>query len=568
MIIKGIAVSAGIALGQAKVLKVLDNKLDYHLLPLSQIKDEQARLDQAITKLASQIRLSGQHLDPHSEHYQLIEADLILLEDEELVSELHEAIAKQQFSAALAVERTFAKHAQAMREINTSYLSSRAQDVLSLSQRLINLLLTGECVEFSHLHDHAIVIAKDITPAEFASLPLDKIKGLVLQTGGITSHTAILARSAAIPTLMSCPCDLNRLLDGTKVGLNALTGELFIEPTEDQVAELTSARQRIEAQKSLLAQFKDKATQTADGHRITLLANVGSLSEINLLNEVGAEGVGLFRTEFMFMNGQPLPDEEQQYQIYSDAVQLLDGKVLTIRTLDLGADKDLPELGMTKEENPALGVRGVRYTLTHLALFSAQLRAILRAANHGHIRLMFPMVNQVEDLEAVLAQIELCKQALNEEEQGYGELELGIVVETPAAVLNLPSMLPLLNFISIGTNDLTQYAMAADRTNPYFIDKYPVLSPAIIKLLAQSIRCAQEHKIPVSICGELGSNPLATALLVGLGVDELSVNINAPLEIKQALSHWQYEDCVTLANQALAVTRIDELNALLRRCSS
>lgn len=568
MIIKGIAVSAGIALGQAKVLKPIDSKLDYHLVPPSQLSFEQRSLDNALASLIEQIKHSAAHLQTDSAHYQLIEADLILLEDEELQNELHSCIAKQQFSAALAVEHTFAKQAQAMREMDTPYLSCRAEDVLSLGQRLIGILLTGQCTELSNIPNNSIVIAKDITPAEFATLPLARVSGLVLQTGGITSHTAILARSASIPTLMSCPCDLDLIASGTAIAVDALTGELVINPDPQQLAQLKIAQQQALERKLGLEKFKHQATQTQDGHKLALLANVGCISEISHLADLGAEGVGLFRTEFMFMNSQELPDEHQQYRLYCDALQLLDGKPLTIRTLDLGADKEVPSLTMLQEENPALGIRGVRYTLTHPRLFTAQLRAILRAANHGPIRLMFPMVNQVEELETVLELIEQCRDELNEAEKGYGDIAIGIVVETPAAVINLTSMLPLLDFISIGTNDLTQYTMAADRTNPYLIDRYPVLSPAIIKLIAQSINSAKAANVQVSMCGELASDPKATALLVGLGIDELSVSIAALLEIKQELSRWCYDDCAKLAEQAIVISRIDALNELLTRCHS
>ena len=568
MIIKGIAVSAGIALGQAKVLQPLDSKLDYHLLPPSQLHFEQTCLDNALASLTSQIKNSALHLQPDSDHYQLIEADLMLLEDEELQQELQVAIAKRQFSAALAVEHTFAKQAQTMRDMDTPYLSCRADDILSLGQRLIRILLTGESTELSNIPDNSIIITQDITPAEFATLPLERVSGLVLQTGGVTSHTAILARSASIPTLMSCPCDLALIANGTPIALDAISGELIINPTQEQVTRLKVAQQQALERKVGLEQFKNQATQTQDGHKISLLANVGCISEINHLADVGAEGVGLFRTEFMFMNSHELPDEHQQYLLYCDALQLLGGKPLTIRTIDLGADKEVPSLSMIKEENPALGLRGVRYTLSHPQLFKAQLRAILRAANHGQIRLMFPMVNQVEELEAVLSLIEQCKNELIEAEKGFGDVTLGIVVETPAAVINLDSMLPLLDFISIGTNDLTQYTMAADRANPYLIDRYPVLSPAIIKLIAQSINCAKAANVRVSMCGELASNPNATALLIGLGIDELSVSVAALLEIKQELTRWRYEDCVKQAEQAMVISRIDTLNELLTRCHS
>ncbi|TVP16223.1 phosphoenolpyruvate--protein phosphotransferase [Shewanella sp. KCT] len=568
MTMRGIAVSAGIAFGQAKVLRTYESKLDYHLLPPSQLAREQQRLNRALKTLIKQSQACAAKLDPESDNYQLIEADLLLLEDEELLTELSDTIGKRQFSAALAVEHSFAKQAQAMQEADSPYLARRAEDVLSLGQRLIRTLLTGHCDNLSRLPENAIVLAKDITPAEFATLPLERISALVLQTGGVTSHTAILARSAGIPTLMSCPWQTLEVTDGMTLAVDAINGELYVEPDETQISDLNAQKQQADERKSALLALKGTVTQTKDGRSIPLLANVGCISEINHLADVGAEGVGLFRTEFLFMNNHELPDENRQYQLYCDALQLLDGKPLTIRSMDLGADKEVPALAMDSEENPALGLRGVRYTLAHPKLFSAQLRAILRAANHGPIRLMFPMVNQVEELEAVLALLEQCKQELVEAEKGFGELELGIVVETPAAVFNLASMLPLLDFVSIGTNDLTQYTMAADRANPLLIDQYPVLSPVIIRLIAQIIEQAKAAKVRVSMCGELASNPSATALLIGLGLEEFSVNLASLLEVKQALSRWSYPDCVELAHKALQISRIDALNQLLTHCHS
>ncbi|MCG9746383.1 phosphoenolpyruvate--protein phosphotransferase [Shewanella sp. Isolate8] len=568
MTIRGIAVAAGIAFGQAKVLRTYESKLDYHLLPPAQLAREQQRLNRALKTLIKQSQACAAKLHPDSDNYQLIEADLLLLEDEELLAELSDTIGKRQFSAALAVEHSFAKQAQAMQEADSPYLARRAEDVLSLGQRLIRTLLTGHCDNLSRLPENAIVLAKDITPAEFATLPLERVSALVLQTGGVTSHTAILARSAGIPTLMSCPWHTLEVSDGMTLAVDAINGELYVEPDAAQVSDLNAQKQQADERKSALQALKGKVTQTKDGRTIPLLANVGCISEINHLADVGAEGVGLFRTEFLFMNNHELPDENRQYQLYCDALQLLDGKPLTIRSMDLGADKEVPSLAMDVEENPALGLRGVRYTLAHPELFGAQLRAILRAANHGPIRLMFPMVNQVEELEAVLALLESCKQELVEAEKGFGELELGIVVETPAAVFNLDSMLPLLDFVSIGTNDLTQYTMAADRANPLLIDQYPVLSPVIIRLIAQIIEKAKAAKVRVSMCGELASTPNAAALLIGLGLEEFSVNLASLLEVKQALSRWSYPDCVELARKALQVSRIDALNQLLTHCHS
>jgi phosphotransferase system enzyme I (PtsI) len=266
----------------------------------------------------------------------------------------------------------------------------------------------------------------------------------------------------------------------------------------------------------------------------------------------------------MLMNVSTLPDEKAQYSLYCEALHALGGKTFTIRTLDIGADKELPCLRQETEDNPALGLRGIRYTLAHPELFKTQLRAILRAANHGPIRLMFPMVNQVEELDEIFALIAQCQDALEEEEKGYGELSYGIVVETPAAVFNLGAMLPRLDFVSIGTNDLTQYAMAADRTNPQLTRDYPSLSPAILALINMTIIQAKAAKVKVSLCGELASSPQIAPLLMGMGLDELSVNLSSLLEVKAAICQGRFEQFTTLAHKALQQERIANLQQCMK----
>ncbi len=394
-------------------------------------------------------------------------------------------------------------------------------------------------------------------------LPLEHIAGLVLNTGGLTSHTAILARSAGLPALLSCQFTRAQIHNGDEVVLNAINGELHLNPTAETFKKLTKLRLQDEAHKQQLLLLKDLPTQTLDGHSVGLLANVGSLNEISHLTDVGAEGIGLFRTEFMLMNTTTIPQEKIQYHFYCDALHLMDGKPFTIRTLDVGADKELPCLNPACEDNPALGVRGIRYTFAHPEILMTQLKAILRAANHGPIRLMFPMINQVEELDTLFDLIEQCKVSLNEEEKGFGQLSYGIVVETPAAVINLESMLPRLDFISIGTNDLTQYAMAADRTNPQLTRDYPSLSPAILTLIQMTIDSAKKHNVRVSLCGELASDPIVAPLLVGMGIDELSVNLASLLEVKSAIRASSHQACLAMAKHAHKLKRIEELNLYL-----
>jgi len=561
----GIVVSSGIAFGQSRILHQHSTKLDYQLLPLSKVKAEKIKLAHAIEQLL-QLLQSGLHrLDTDSDNYQLIEADILLLEDEELAHQLFTSIGEQQFTAGVAVERVFAQQANQMLAMEDPYLANRAEDVLCLGNRLIAAINGSLEHDLENLTDPTILLTKDLTPAEFATLPLDKINGIVLKTGGLTSHTAILARSAGIPALLSCDFDEN-LTNNQPIALDALTGFLHVNPDQALINRLELVGSEDKLRKSRLQKFKDLPTETRDKHKISLLANVGSLNEISRLSDVGADGIGLFRTEFMLMNASHMPNEDAQYSLYCDALQLLDGKTFTIRTFDIGADKELPCLSLPHEVNPALGFRGARYSLAHMDLFKSQLRAVLRAANHGPIRLMFPMINQVEELDELFKMIEECKTELIEEERGFGEINYGIVVETPSAVLNLASMLPLLDFISIGTNDLTQYSMAADRTNLQLTKIYPSLSPSILKLIKMTIDTAKEASIPVSLCGELASNPLVAPILIGMGIDELSVNLNSLLELKSTICNKELATYIKCSEEALLIQRIDELNHYVSHC--
>ncbi|MCL1144584.1 phosphoenolpyruvate--protein phosphotransferase [Shewanella marinintestina] len=560
MSVTGVVVSSGIAFGQALHLNLHQQKIDYRLIPQSDIADEKKALEKAFNQQKLYLNQCLKQLEQESEHFELIEADLMILEDEDLVEEIADTISKLQISAAVAIERIFSHQASELAQLEDPYLANRAQDVLSLASRLIARLNGAQHLDLSQLKEDTIIFAHDLTPAEFAMLPRRHITGLVLETGGMTSHTAILARSAGIPALLSCQYDTAEIANGTEIVLDGMQGQVFIAPLTEVRNQLSELKRLDEQRKQQLLTLKDLPVQTLDGHQISLLANVGSLNEISHLADVGADGIGLFRTEFMLMNTQTLPDEKTQYHFYCDSLHLMAGKVFTIRTLDVGADKEIPCLPTIIEDNPALGLRGIRYSLANPELFKTQVKAILRAANHGPIRLMFPMINQIEELDVLFDYIEECKISLLDEEKGFGELSYGIVVETPAAVLNLESMLTRLDFISIGTNDLTQYTMAADRTNPALTGQYPSLSPAVLTLVNATITLAKKYNVSVSLCGELASDPKVAPLLVGMGIDELSVNPCALLEVKSALRNIQYQTCLAIAKHGLKLTRIEELN--------
>ncbi|MEZ8187480.1 phosphoenolpyruvate--protein phosphotransferase [Shewanella sp. 5S214] len=572
MSINGIVVSAGIAFGKALTITNQLPPLDFKLLSIEQIDDQQQKLTQAIHQLIAHLQHCQHHLCPECDHFQLIDSDIILLEDEELQQQLHQHIHQFRVCAAVAVDRIFNQHAAEMSALDDPYLANRSIDIICLAKRLTSALHGHLQWDLSALTEDTILLADDLTPAEFAILPLTHITGLILESGGLTSHTAILARAAGIPALLNYQFSQTKdvIEDGAQLVLDGMSGELHIAPSTEVFEQLKQKQQQEVVRRQALMIYKDRPSQTRDGHQVTLLANVGNLSEISHITDVGAQGIGLFRTEFLLMNAKALPDEQQQYKLYSDALHSLQGEVLTIRTFDIGADKEIPCLPQTNEDNPALGIRGIRYSLAHPATFITQIKAILRAANHGQVRLMFPMVSQVEELDAAFLLIERAKQELNQQEKGFGTLSYGIVVETPAAVFNLPSMLPMLDFVSIGTNDLTQYTLAADRTNPNLAKQYPPLSPAVIQLISMTVSHCKQAQVKVSLCGELGSDPQVLPLLVGLGLDELSINPANLLDVKVALIEGNYSHFVHHAQHITQLTRITDIrkaiNAFAQDC--
>lgn len=560
MQVNGIAIKPGVTFGEALHFNTGHKPLDYRILPIKRIPQQLSRLDGGLARLKQQLTASLQALDSHSDAYALVEADLLYLDDPDLRAHIADTITQLQFSACVSIERVFAHQASELEALDDPYLAQRAEDVRSLGKRLIQAVFGQPGQEPGKLKVPTILLADDISPAEFAVLPLDNVAGIVLKSGGLTSHTAILARAAGIPALLSCPYSELGINNGDQLAIDGDAGALYRNPEGDTLELLRQHEESARIAREQLDQYRDKPAMTLDGHEISLLANVGNLNDVLKVSGLGADGIGLLRTEFMLMHSATLPDERAQYQLYSDAIHALEGRVLTIRTLDIGADKELPCLCQVKEENPALGLRGIRYTLANPQLLKTQLRAVLRAANQGHVRLMFPMVNQVEELDAVLALLETCRRELDDEEKGFGDISLGIVVETPAAVLNLPAMLPMLDFVSIGTNDLTQYAMAADRGNPCLARDYPALSPAVLRLISMTLQSARSQDVKVSLCGEMGSDPRLVPLLIGLGFDELSVNVGALLEVKAAICRQEFSRCTQLAGRALMADRLSELD--------
>ncbi|MEQ8969000.1 MAG: phosphoenolpyruvate--protein phosphotransferase [Coleofasciculus sp. C1-SOL-03] len=481
----------------------------------------------------------------------IFDAHLLCLSDPLLLDAIHQHVFDEQKSAVAAWQAVINETIISYQEIEDSYLQARAADIADVGQRVLRLLI-GEELPLLQLSNPTILVANDLSPSQLMQLDLTNIMGICTATGGATSHLGILARSRGIPTVMGVGYDLLRLENGTVIGLNGETGQIWIEPDTAQIQQLETLRDK---QLATAAALKAKAQQpasTRDGHRINVMANIANVTDAQLAQSNGADGVGLLRSEFLYLKKEEAPTAAQQEEIYRAIAQIISPHPLIIRTLDIGGDKSLPYLDKTQEDNPFLGWRGIRVLLDCPDLFKTQLSAILRASHEHPIKLLLPMVTSVGEIRATKQLIAQVKADLREREIPFNEtIEIGIMVEVPAAVALADKLAAEVNFFSIGTNDLSQYVMAADRTNTQVTALADAFEPAVLRMIQQTVKAAHKVGISVAVCGELAGDVLAIPILVGLGVDELSLNPAAIPRIKAGLALWTMADVDAIAPEVL-----------------
>ncbi|QDF66935.1 phosphoenolpyruvate--protein phosphotransferase [Shewanella sp. SNU WT4] len=565
--VTGMSVCSGVAVGPALVyLQQLPKQTLGSLASRAHIPQQQQRFLDAIAHLIAiyEKRLSQLPLDSVKlqTQAQLLEATLLWLDDEDMQQCVLDTIEQYQLTAVAAIDHVYSTHAAEIAAIADPYLASRSHDIRALGQRLC-LYLSGQTTDITDIESPVILCCQDLSPGDFMLLDLTNIMGLVLRQCGLTSHTVILARSAGIPCLINCDFIAEGLSSGQNIMIDSQHQQLIIEPEDWRQQDNIAWRAAQLANQARYEHERLIPCQTLDGHAIKLRANVGNQQDIDNSRELQSEGIGLLRTELMFINALSLTDETVQFDAYYQAVMSLQGAMLTIRTLDVGADKPLKAISLGHEDNPALGMRGIRYTLRHQEVLMPQLRALLRAAHFGPISVMFPMLSQFEELDDLLDCLELAKAQLTALKHPFGELRLGLVIETPAAAMMLPALLPKLAFISIGTNDLNQYLHGADRGHPQLSAQFPILNPALLALMNTILQQAQHAGVDCGICGELASAPQATALLMGMGFSEFSVSLDCFGAIKSNILSLRLEDCRDLASSALSLPSLNALTACL-----
>ena len=563
---EGLAASPGIAIGQAWIFRPQTPNIDTRTISEDEVKNEYRAFRNAQAKVDAHLEgLYNRVLEKQGEHEAAIfESHRELLADEELDNDIQALIRDERKTATAAVKEYLDQVAATMRNLEDEYLRERAAEFEDLQN---NLLLALNGLPFASLANappDSIIFAEDLTPSETAQLDIEKVRGFVLEHGGLTSHVAILARNLGMPAVMGMRNIMNEVTSGITALLDGDTGHLVLDPDEQTRNIYTNKKAQQDAQKAEYAKLHGKPATTLDHKTFALYSNIGSPNDLHLIDENGSEGIGLFRSEFLFMESKQAPSEDQQYAIYRKVAEHMKGKTVILRLLDIGGDKPLSYLNFPKEENPFLGWRGVRLYKDNPEVFLSQIRAAIRAAAYGDLWVMIPMVISLEELRWVKQQI--AEQSVKLEAEGRNHnphLKVGIMIETPASALIAEQLATEAAFFSIGTNDLTQYTLAVDRGNTKISDLYDGLHPAVLRLMKMTCDAAHKAGIDVGICGEMGGQIEATPLLVGMGFNEISISGKMLPAVKYAISKLQYDECRTLLNNAIAAEDAEAVRKLL-----
>lgn len=568
--VHGIGASAGIAIARAQVWKKQDQIIGQEVKsPEQELARFKKASEQALSGLATLHEQTKQRLG--QKEADIFQAHMMLLQDPELIGQIEVLLAAGNINAEAAVQQVTGELATLFSSLEDEYMRERAADIRDVGQRLLSCLQQvardhrqGAAREEIGTLDAVIVVAHDLSPSDTAQLDTGLIKGFATQIGGGTSHSAIMARALGIPAVVGLGQALEQVEDGDLIVLDGTAGLLCLRPDEEELSSYEQKRADWLREKKRQARWAELPTVTQDGHRVELGANIGHPDECRAVQQVGGEGIGLFRSEFLFMNRASMPDEEEQFQAYRQVAQDMNGKPVVIRTLDIGGDKELPYMNLQSELNPFLGYRAIRLCLDREELFLTQLRAILRASHYGSVKLMYPMIATLEEWRAANRLLAEAKETLARAGIPFDPaIEVGLMIEVPAAALASELFARDADFLSIGTNDLIQYTLACDRMNEQVSGLYQPFHPAVLRLIRQVIDAAHRYGRRVSMCGEMASDPLAIPLLLGMGLDGFSMSASSVLAARELINQLSFEEMKELAEAALKLEGQEQVKALL-----
>lgn len=560
--LKGIGTSKGIGIGTALVLN--SGNIQIKEYAIQDCAAEKSRFKNAVETFIKEteelINKLSLKLDKEDNNSLVLKNQEYLVQDPELISRVESFIDNNKINAEAAVMKATDELKDIFLSMDNEAMAQRVADIEDMRIRLTDILMGVKHIDLTQLPENTIIIADEIHPSMTANMDTNHVAGIISQKGGDTSHASILARALEIPAVLQVKDICKNVKDGQTVIVDGAYGEVFINPSNITSKIYAKKKKQYDDSVLELKKYINKHTVTKDKKKVMLAANIGNADEAAKAVKSGAEGVGLFRTEFLFMNGQSLPTEEEQFKEYKKAAVLLDGKELTIRTLDIGGDKDITYMGLSKETNPFLGYRAIRFCLDRVDIFTTQLRAILRASAYGNIRIMIPMITSLTEVTAVKKIIDgICKDLDKKNIKYDTNIKVGIMVETPAAAVMSDVLAKEVDFFSIGTNDLTQYMLAVDRGNENVAYLYSALNPAVLRMIKRIIESAHSAGIEVGMCGESAADYRMIPLLLSYGLDEFSVSVSRILETRKEIASWSIKEATEVADNAASYTEEKEV---------
>jgi len=565
-IINGVSASPGIAIGKAYVISEDIFKVEKRMIKEAELSEEIKNLESALLKTKKEIVdiQSKMAKEMGSKYADMLDVQLMLLEDRVLLEEVIERLRKELVGVEYIFFDVLKKYKKALGKLNDPYLKERAQDVNDFGKRVLKNLIGKDVSPIKELRDKVIVIAHDLSPADAAVLNAEYVLGLVTESGGSTTHTAIMAKSFEIPAVVGAGNVIGNVEMDDSVIVDGSKGIIIINPQQATVKEYQAKKNKIEAKFEHLLKFKDLKSQTKDGVPIEIMANIELPHEVRSAVDHGADGIGLYRTEYLYLNRSDLPSEEEQYQAYKLVALQMAPKTVVVRTLDLGGDKFVSQLDMSYELNPFLGWRAIRFCLARPAVFKVQLRAILRASVHGNLQAMFPMISRVEEVDEARQIMKEVMRDLDREEIPYNkDIKVGAMIETPSVAMTCDYFKDKIDFFSIGTNDLIQYSIAVDRINEKIAYLYDPAHPGVLRLIRHIIQENAKNEIPVGMCGEMAGEARYLPLLLGLGLRSFSVSPLIIPELKLITSFLTLERAKTIAEEAMTISSGENINRYL-----
>ena len=561
---KGIAGSEGIGIGT--VVLIEEHEINIETKRVEETGAEIERLQNAIEKFVADTNAMAEKMDitVGKKDADILRGHIQMLQDPMIEEQISALIISEKITAEMAVDQVLEQTAEMFSQIPDELLQQRATDFRDIKTRMLKILLGIEDVDISQVPAGTVIVARDLTPSMTAGINPENIEGILTEVGGRTSHSAILARAMEVPAVLSIENICSIAKNGDKVVLDGTSGEAILNPDDETVEKFKKMYSDYQNEKALLKEYAGKPSQTKDGVKVELVCNIGKPADANKAVECDGEGIGLFRTEFLFMDRDSMPTEEEQFEAYKEVAEKMKGKPVIIRTLDIGGDKDVPYLGLEHEDNPFLGFRAIRYCLQRKDIYDIQLKALLRASAFGKIKIMVPLVTGVDELRQVKAMIKDIMAELDKEGVAYNKnIEVGVMMETPAACMMADALAKEAAFFSIGTNDLTGYTMAVDRGNAKVAYLYSTYNPAVLRAIKRIIECGKKEGIMVGMCGEAAADSKLIPLLLAFGLDEFSVSATSVLKTRKAISDCTMDECKALADKVMKCVTEEEVLEIL-----